>query len=109
MIGRMLFYMGAGILLAALSIPLILGKIPPNGWYGFRVRKTMDHPEIWYPTNRFAGWGLLVTGLITTFGAVGLAVIPGWNIDRYSTGVLVVFLVPLTVTIISSVIYLKKF
>jgi hypothetical protein len=36
----------SGFLLAALSVPMIMGKIPPNGLYGFRVRKTMENPEI---------------------------------------------------------------
>ena len=36
----------SGALLAALSVPMIMGKIPPNGLYGFRVKKTMENPDI---------------------------------------------------------------
>lgn len=33
----LLMYTVFGLLLAALAVPLWLEKIPPNGWYGFRV------------------------------------------------------------------------
>ena len=45
------------------SIPLALGIVPPNCFYGFRTPKTRSSPKIWYPANRFAGWSLLVAGL----------------------------------------------
>jgi repressor LexA len=36
------------VLLMLLSLPLLWGRIPPNGLYGFRVRATLDNPDIWY-------------------------------------------------------------
>jgi hypothetical protein len=45
----------SGFVLAAICVRLILGRIPPSGLYGFRVRKTMEHPEIWYPVNKYGG------------------------------------------------------
>lgn len=44
-----------GAVLIGVCIPLILNKIPPNCLYGFRTRKSLSTPEIWYKTNRYFG------------------------------------------------------
>jgi uncharacterized membrane protein len=44
-----------------LSIPLILGLVPPNRGYGIRTAKTISEPRLWYSANRFGGWALLVS------------------------------------------------
>jgi hypothetical protein len=53
-------YALGGLLLAGLSVPLILHKIPPNGLYGFRIPSTLDDPELWYTVNAYAGTRFLV-------------------------------------------------
>ena len=55
------------VLLALLSIPLILGLIPPNRFYGMRTEKTLSDASVWYAANRFGGWALIFSGL-TYFG-----------------------------------------
>jgi hypothetical protein len=60
------------VLLVIIGIPLILGIVPPNGVYGFRVRGT-ESPEIWYPANAFMGWALLIAAVI---GATMQAMLP---------------------------------
>ena len=35
------------VVLIALSIPLIPGKVPPNGLYGFRTPKTLSSRDVW--------------------------------------------------------------
>ncbi len=55
------------LILAALSIPLILGLVPPNRYYGLRTPKTLANAALWYRANRFAGWAFLV--------AAGMAVV----------------------------------
>lgn len=47
-----------------LCIPLVFKLVPPNRWYGFRTRKTLSSPEIWYPANVFAGYSLMVAMVI---------------------------------------------
>ncbi len=37
----------SGVLLMALSLPLLWEKVPPNGLYGFRVKVTLENPPIW--------------------------------------------------------------
>ena len=60
----------AGFLFIAVSIPLILDRVPPNAWYGFRVAKTFASERIWYTANREAGYNLLYTGITIALTAV---------------------------------------
>ena len=43
-----------GILIIALSIPLLKEKIKMNNWYGFRISKSMESEENWYRLNKYA-------------------------------------------------------
>jgi uncharacterized membrane protein len=49
------------IIFFILSIPLILGLVPPNRAYGIRTPKTISEPKLWYRVNSFSGWTLLVS------------------------------------------------
>jgi uncharacterized membrane protein len=93
--------------LAVISIPLILGKITPNGFYGFRVRKTIEDPEIWYTANEFSGKSLLIAGLVMALSAFGLSFVPGIALDIYAYTVLSVWIFAFAVMVIVSVRYLK--
>lgn len=95
--------------LIPLSIPLVLEKIKPNWWYGFRTKKTLSDPKIWYPANKYSGKLMLIAGLITLIGlivimlfrnslCIGTLNILGW----------IVAFVPITVAVILSFVYLKK-
>ena len=59
-----IFFLLTGLLLIALAIPMILHKVPPNRWYGFRVSRTLNDPAIWYPANAYAGKLLFIYGLV---------------------------------------------
>ena len=63
------WYGGTGVLLAGLALPLILGRVPPNYWYGFRTSKTLRSAKLWRAANHYAGWCLLATGAATVAGA----------------------------------------
>ncbi|MBN1798775.1 MAG: SdpI family protein, partial [Spirochaetales bacterium] len=47
-----LINIGVGLLIGGLAIPLILEKIKPNMWYGFKTKKTLSDEKIWYPANK---------------------------------------------------------
>jgi hypothetical protein len=49
------------ILILLLSIPLVVGLIPPNRGYGIRTAKTLSDDQFWYRANRFGGWALLIS------------------------------------------------
>jgi uncharacterized membrane protein len=100
-------YCFAGVLLAGLSVPLILRKIPPNGLYGFRIPSTLNDPQLWYHVNAYSGKRLLVVGLGTAIGAIILFYTTAENIDQYALSCLGVFLALFLWAIISSFLYLR--
>jgi uncharacterized membrane protein len=62
-------FLWPGLLLLLLGAPLVRGKIPPNRWYGFRVRRTLGDPSVWYAANRHAGRWMIVAGIAMIAGA----------------------------------------
>lgn len=84
---------GAPVVVALVGVPLALGKIPPNGIYGFRTPKTRSSESIWYPANRFAGWALMAAGLAALCGnLIVLQMHPDWPMPlaiRWISGILV--------------------
>ena len=81
-----------------LSIPLILGLVPPNRGYGIRTPKTLSRPGLWYSANRFGGWALLVSSGIYL---VMMQVSPSADKDFASWLVhLAAFAVPLLVSLL---------
>lgn len=59
-----------GIIFIALGIPLKLGKIPPNIWYGFRTPKTLSNETIWYEINRISGEDMIKIGVVLSLTAL---------------------------------------
>ena len=101
-------YAFSGLLLAGLSIPMILKKIPPNGLYGFRVPATMNNPALWYDVNTYSGWRLLVVGLGTAVGSIILFYTVDSSVDGYALSCLGLFLALFLWCIISSYLYLRS-
>ena len=101
-------YVVFGLLLAGLSVPLLRDKIPPNGWYGFRVPSTLTNAELWYKVNRYMARWMLATGIITTGGAVALFFVPGLSVDAYAWLCLLVFALPFGLGVALSFRYLRK-
>jgi hypothetical protein len=75
----LILHLGSGVLLMLLSLPLLWGKVPPNGLYGFRVRATLDNPDIWYPANKDAAKWLLWPGAVFVIAAVALYPVLGMS------------------------------
>jgi hypothetical protein len=104
----LLLFVCSGLLLAGLSVPLIMGKIPPNWIYGFRVKKTLENPELWYPVNAYSGKWLLTASLVQTLAAAIIYIIPGISLDIYAYCVLAVWVVVFGDAIYASVRYLNS-
>jgi len=66
------FYAFMGILLILASVPMIIGTVPPNRWYGFRTPRTQSDPKVWYPANRIAGQYLAFAGLLIVLATLGV-------------------------------------
>jgi len=95
--------------IAALAIPMILGRVPPNSLYGFRTSKTLSSQEIWYASNRVCGWLLFAAAVLTIL--VNLLVWWNWQDWEQKRQVLwmgntmTVFLIG---AVVGSLLYLRK-
>lgn len=78
-----LFLAGGGVLIG-ISIPLVRRRIGPNPWYGFRVRPTLEDPEVWYPANAYSGRWLLSAGVAEIVVATALYFVPDLEIAVYA-------------------------
>jgi uncharacterized membrane protein len=103
----LVFYVAIGVVLVLVSIPLLLGKIPPNPYYGFRVAATLGDPKVWYETNRYSAKRLVVAGLSIVLAAVGLWFVPSMTIDAYALGCLAIFAAVFTVGLVQSAVHMK--
>lgn len=101
-------FIGSGLVMAALSVPLILRRVGPNPWYGFRVRQTLDDPAVWYPANAYAARGLLLLALTIVVSAIGLYGIPDIDLAVYASAVGAIALGGLLLILVLSFRYLHK-
>ena len=59
-----------GLLYIGLGIPLLLGRVRPNSFYGCRTRKTLSDETIWYAVNRVGGRDLIIGGFAVLMTSV---------------------------------------
>lgn len=96
----------AALVIITLAIPLVRGRISPNGFYGVRLPESFQSDDAWYSINRFGGKRLILwsvplllvgiacfflplqanTGLTLTLGFVPLifVLIPAFESWRYA-------------------------
>lgn len=55
---------GIPALFFAIGLPLALGWVPPNRWYGYRTAATLADPGIWYSVNRTGGLAMMAAGVL---------------------------------------------
>jgi hypothetical protein len=73
--------LAVAMLIVGMAVPLILGRVKRNRWYGFRTPTTLSSDHIWYPANRALGWGMLWNGLImAALVSAVLLHIPGFSL-----------------------------
>ncbi|ODT97675.1 MAG: hypothetical protein ABS79_07150 [Planctomycetes bacterium SCN 63-9] len=58
-------HLSTGVLNILIALPLIRRRIPPNGLYGFRTRKTRANEQVWYDANAYSGHCLKLAGIAT--------------------------------------------
>ncbi len=61
----------AGLLIIAVCVPLLKGKIKMNRWYGIRLKKSFESEENWYKINRYGAQRMILWSLVIV--AVGIA------------------------------------
>jgi uncharacterized membrane protein len=74
MVGRAVVF-GIGILFVILGN--VMGKVRQNYFVGLKTPWTLDDPEIWQKSQRFAGWAFVLSGLVFIIEAiVWIAILP---------------------------------
>lgn len=63
-------YILTAIIGIAISIPLWLGKVAPNGSMGFRTQATLADPQIWYRVNTRMGLEMLILNIVLGVAAI---------------------------------------
>jgi uncharacterized membrane protein len=100
-------YVGVGLLLTVLSIPMVMRRIKPNLYYGFRVPKAYKSDAVWYEINAYSGKRLCIVGIL--IAAVGLLApfFIGNDLGAYISVVTVVIVTSLGVALLQSFLYLN--
>lgn len=95
-----------GVLLAALAYPMMMRRVRPNGWYGFRTPRTLASKTVWYSANAYCGALLFISGLLTLAAAAGLSLYPGIEADVYGLSVGAVMGITIVLSVILSFVHL---
>jgi len=59
-----------GAFFILLGIPLLLEKVKPNWFYGFRTPKTVRNKDFWYIVNKQVGREFIIAGIIVVIGSI---------------------------------------
>ena len=65
-----------GALFIAVSVPLVLRKVPPNKWYGLRIPAAFSDETVWYEANARMGKDMLRLGVLTITAGIVLRFAP---------------------------------
>ena len=52
------------LLIIAVSVPLVMRKIPMNRFYGIRFKKSFESDENWYKINAYGGKQLIAWSIV---------------------------------------------
>jgi hypothetical protein len=104
----LILFLVAGAILIGISIPLIQGRVGPNPWYGFRVRRTLEDPEVWYRVNSYSAWRLLAVGVAEIVVATALYFVPALDVAVYASIVGGVVIAGLIVGFVQTFRYLQQ-
>lgn len=94
------------LLMILVSVPMVMRRVPPNAFYGFRTPKTLSNPQIWYQANRLAGVNLIVGAILTML--FGWAVVCSFGATKASVLVPLVLLLAVVGSTAMSLLQLRK-
>ncbi len=67
----MLMFLFLTIVLALVglaAVPLMLGVVPPNPYYGFPARTSAKNPQLWVQVNKFGGRAVVIAVVVAIAG-----------------------------------------
>jgi len=74
----------AGVVLMAVALPLVRGRVPPNRFYGVRVPTTLANERAWYSANARVGRDFIVYGGTLVVTAIAVPILfPKWPPPRF--------------------------
>jgi len=98
------------LLLFVVAVPLVLGVVPRNRFYGVRTARTLSDDGVWYPANRVAGAAIVIASSV--YGTLA-AIVPydRMALDGFSTWCihLVGFVAPVALGLVAALWYAKRF
>ncbi len=65
-----------GVLVGILCVPLALGRVPMNRFYGIRIPKSYQSDGDWYAINRYGGRQMLIYAVFVASVGVGILFVP---------------------------------
>ena len=68
----LLIFLAVGLLFAGLGVPLLLGRVRPNFWYGCRTSKTLSDERVWYAVNRVTGQDMILAGALIVISSLAV-------------------------------------
>lgn len=86
--------LGCCALFAALAVPLMLRKVPPNVVYGYRTRATLQDTALWYDANEHFGRGLFAASLFSGVAVLALGATHAVEASLFPLVAVVVFAAP---------------
>jgi uncharacterized membrane protein len=105
---QMTALIASGLILVAAGVPLMRRMVPPNRWYGVRLRATLDDERIWYAVNEQSGRDLIVAGITVVFVALGVPLaLPHWPPELHVLVVALVLVVGLAAVTSRAVRHIK--
>ena len=75
-------YVFLGILITAICMPLLQGKVKMNDFYGVRIKKSYESEENWYKINKFGARQLIGWAIFMIFMGVVSLFIPFHHNDK---------------------------
>jgi uncharacterized membrane protein len=104
----LILFLVGGAILIGISIPLIQERVGPNHWYGFRVRRTLEDPEVWYRVNSYSAWRLLAVGVAEIVVATAMYFVPDLDVAVYASIVGGVVVAGLIIGLVQTIRYLQQ-
>ena len=97
------------LLIGIAAIPLILGLVPRNRIYGVRTSKTLSDDRVWYGSNRFGGWAMILSGVVYVVVAYTCPTLELWD-ENFSLWLLHLgaFVFPLIASVILTLRYARN-
>jgi uncharacterized membrane protein len=106
----MLFYLGGGILLILLALPLVLRRIKPVRMFVLRFEGEQEGKEKWYQATAYTGSRLMTAGISIVLAALILYLWPGLdlNAETYVLSVTGVIVGLLLWAVLQSYLFIKS-